>query len=581
MKLGFVKKKYGVDEEAIRFFERREKRPIFLTGFFSVISALVSSPETTTVVVGDRLQRKAARVFGKDVILFDDLIQNISEFKLLSEAFKMLNDRKVAIYSFNRPATSKNMSSYDSLAIERMSLGLNFPTMLDNITKYEKHFKQLFGNSYSIDYIEDLSRVPQVIKKGYYYGHEDFKSKFINTIGGKRVVTNSPDNPSKTIHFYGRCGAFGYAVEDRDTIPSLLQDSFNATNEFGRIKVSNHGLWGGGDEYIISNFLRDSHTFKENDIVVFYMRHFSKNELSVYQELGLHYYDITKEYHMYPCSKWAFYDRVGHASKDGYRFISKIIFDKLLCTKLAVKQVSEERKNEVILGCIREYLNKDQEDAFLNELEAYLTNIKEKYCVEANNKVLGSIVMNCNPFTKGHRYLIEYAASKVDRLFIFILEEDKSFFKFSDRFELVRLGVCDLKNVIVIPSREFMISAMTFPEYFMKDYIQKKEIDATRDLQIFCEHICPALNITKRFAGEEPLDMVTKQYNDNMKKILPEWGIEFIEIPRLKVNSENVVSASKVRDFLKEKNFEEIRKYVPDTTYTFLLDHYKEWEEIK
>ena len=86
-------------------------------------------------------------------------------------------------------------------------------------------------------------------------------------------------------------------------------------------------------------------------------------------------------------------------------------------------------------------------------------------------------------------------------MFVFVLEEDKSFFKFVDRFEMVKRGTSDLENVIVLPSREFMISAMTFPEYFMKDYTQTKEIDVTQDLSIFGEYIAPKLNITVRFAG--------------------------------------------------------------------------------
>ena len=40
----------------------------------------------------------------------------------------------------------------------------------------------------------------------------------------------------------------------------------------------------------------------------------------------------------------------------------------------------------------------------------------------------GAVVMNCNPLTLGHRYLIEQALKQCDYLMIFVVQEDKSFF---------------------------------------------------------------------------------------------------------------------------------------------------------
>ena len=90
---------------------------------------------------------------------------------------------------------------------------------------------------------------------------------------------------------------------------------------------------------------------------------------------------------------------------------------------------------------------------------------------ETRKNVNGAIVMNCNPFTRGHRYLIESAAKQVDTLYVFVVEEDKSFFPFTERLMLVRNGIKDLSNVIVLPSGKFMISSLTFPEYFVKKMI--------------------------------------------------------------------------------------------------------------
>jgi len=153
-----------------------------------------------------------------------------------------------------------------------------------------------------------------------------------------------------------------------------------------------------------------------------------------------------------------------------------------------------------------------------------------------------------------------------------VLEEDKSEFSFVDRYKLVKKNTEQLKNVTVLPSGKFIISSVTFDGYFYKNEISEKQADkqdVSLDLLIFAAAIAPALNIKIRFVGQEPLDPVTRHYNEEMKKILPEYGCEVIEIPRLEKNGKTV-SASFVRKLLKEKNFEEIKKIVPQTTLEYL-----------
>jgi len=187
---------------------------------------------------------------------------------------------------------------------------------------------------------------------------------------------------------------------------------------------------------------------------------------------------------------------------------------------------------------------------------------------------IGSIVMNCNPFTLGHQYLIEYAAAQVDYLYIFVVEEDKSYFKFQDRIELVGAGTAHLKNVKVLPSGHFIISSITFSEYFDKANLKGAMIDTSLDVETFGSQIAPCLDISVRFVGEEPLDPITAQYNQSMKDILPKYGVELREIPR-KETEGGVISASRVRKCLEEKNWVEIKKLVPETTYLFLEEKFK------
>lgn len=191
---------------------------------------------------------------------------------------------------------------------------------------------------------------------------------------------------------------------------------------------------------------------------------------------------------------------------------------------------------------------------------------------------VGAIVMNCNPFTLGHRALIEYAASRCDVLHVFAVSEDRSFFPTDVRCRLVRKGAADLPNVRVHPSGNYMISSATFPTYFLKKGEDAVRLQSELDITLFAERIAPLLNITKRFAGQEPLDPVTAKYNDAMRGILPEHGIEFCEIPRVTRGGE-VISASRVRQLLLDKGVcEEVLALVPQCTRQYLE---KEFESTR
>ena len=153
------------------------------------------------------------------------------------------------------------------------------------------------------------------------------------------------------------------------------------------------------------------------------------------------------------------------------------------------------------------------------------------------------------------------------------MEEDKSKFTFQDRIEMVKRGVKQYDRVIVLPSGKYILSIRTLPTYFSKEKLQHKQIDATEDVEIFAKYIAPALNIDIRFVGEEPLDKITKQYNEAMERVFTSYGIRFMEIPR-REDSKGVISASRVRMLLGENKWEELKSLVPETTYQYLAEHY-------
>lgn len=177
----------------------------------------------------------------------------------------------------------------------------------------------------------------------------------------------------------------------------------------------------------------------------------------------------------------------------------------------------------------------------------------------------GCIVCNCNPFTLGHRYLIETAAAQVEALHVFVLSEKKSLFPPEVRLKLVREGCQDLKNVFVHKTGPYMVSSATFPSYFIKDKARVDEIYCELDVHLFGERIAPALHIRRRFVGTEPNCPVTRFYNEQLKARLPGYGIELTEIPRRTCGGE-AISASRVRALMEEGNIEAIRPLVPEIT---------------
>ena len=183
---------------------------------------------------------------------------------------------------------------------------------------------------------------------------------------------------------------------------------------------------------------------------------------------------------------------------------------------------------------------------------------------------IGAIVVNCNPFTRGHQYLIETASKQCDLLHVFVLSENKSIFPTDVRLELVRKGLGHLKNVIVHETSDYLISSATFPSYFIKDKENVDNINCSLDLTIFYEYFVRGLKLKKRFVGTEPFCRVTNAYNKKMVEYLNRKGIEVTEIPRYKVDNIEI-SASRVRKLIAEDNYDEIEKIVPKTTYDFLI----------
>jgi len=192
----------------------------------------------------------------------------------------------------------------------------------------------------------------------------------------------------------------------------------------------------------------------------------------------------------------------------------------------------------------------------------------------------GAIVMNANPFTKGHRYLVEQAASQVDNLYVIVVKEDRSRFPCVERKAMIEAGCAGLDNVVVCEGSDYAISAATFPTYFLKKLDDATDTQIALDLDLFVNHIAKPLGVTVRFAGSEPEDALTRRYNELMAEILPGTSvavirqarrpIDFVEIPRLEQKGKPL-SATSLRRALDKGDLKAAMEYVPVTSVPYLI----------
>lgn len=229
-----------------------------------------------------------------------------------------------------------------------------------------------------------------------------------------------------------------------------------------------------------------------------------------------------------------------------------------------LKKIKEEGEvcKENNQGC------KKEEKTNLNITTPQHLNPSTPQPLTTTTPLRGVVVMNCNPFTLGHRYLIEQAAKQVERLFVMVVREDCSLFAYAERKAMVEQGVAHLENVTVIDGSEYAISQATFPTYFLKRLDDAADTQMLLDLDLFHRHIAPALGATVRFVGTEPTDRLTRRYNQLMHEVLADVR----EIARLEKKG-NAVSASRVRKAMEQGDMSTIRQLVPPTTLPYIIAH--------
>lgn len=457
----------------------------------------------------------------------------------------------------------RGLSSFEKHRLDHWIFDFN------DIAKEKDRLARIYGPDTDLEDLAQLFDGAVVVQQGPRKGLLDYRSPRVNILGGQRFTPGQPEHCRNHIHIFGACTVRGTGVADEETIAAFLQRQLNAWSP-NTYTVYNNGIgMGSGLEDDIVH-LSQFH-YAAGDVVVL-CNYISAEFEGLCAQAGIPFRACSPIFNRpHNHGEW-FTDDTFHTTAAGNRAISDCLFRILVDDQYVTPQADvpvtqaapvEKPRAKTDFPALAESA----------ELRAYLDSLQAHRVPGFADKHIGGIVMNCNPFTLGHRYLIESSAAKVDHLYIFVVEENKSFFDFADRIQLVRQGTADLPNVTVLPSGKFIISSVTFPGYFNKDHLTDATIDTSMDVDLFGLFIAPELNIRIRFVGEEPLDPVTRQYNESMRRRLPLYGVAFSEIAR-KESGSQVISASRVRRMLEAKDLTGLSALVPDTTLRYLQDRF-------
>lgn len=408
-----------------------------------------------------------------------------------------------------------------------------------------------------------------------------------------RVAVGIPSDARNNIFIVGDSTVVGYWSMDEDTCATYLQrlvnEAVNKKNLANTYACVIYGL--GGAKLDDSQVRLRNMVVRLGDVVVvgaeyrlFEMHPFRES----CKENGV---PLLFPQQIFDRPHWrgeVFYDRF-HLNPNGNRGLGVFLYDKIFVNPVRLSVPAFFRhyfsgfSGFPLLWEAKEMGKPKPLSVAEKELSAHrdlAPFIKQLELLRTGSQTVGCIVMNCNPFTLGHLHLVETAVVHTDRLHVFVLEEDASAFLFVERFQLAHTGTAHLPSVQTLASSRFIISTVTLPEYFAKGEHPDAVVDASVDLEMFCRWVAPALAVSVRFAGEEPNDRVTLQYNNAMAERLPVCGVQVRIVPRKK-DADGIlpISASHVRThLLSDKGtifrFRPVSSIVPETTLDYLLQKY-------
>ncbi len=412
--------------------------------------------------------------------------------------------------------------------------------------------EEFYGELYQIEDYANESAQKEIFDAMHNYMYQcDVTGKYFNAKEGRRVTCFQPQKYQGTIYFLGPCWVIGAFVEDQYTVESWLQKKL--LEKGYAYKVENYGEMMRLDAAIDMR-LMEIGEFQTNDIIVY--------QSGVGEVADIEGSSLEKFYEKHNIPVEWVTDNYGHCNHKANQLLADSILETIepyLCKQITGKEKGRKKIDIDFCTVMKAYMQHKYFNQYFSEFSV------EKY------NTIGAVVVKCNPFHLGHRYLIEEAKSKVDFLIVFILEEEEFLFPFEERFQLIEEGIKDLDNILVVPNGDFILSSKTFPQFYSKADNRVVVLNAEYDAFVFAEYVAKVLHITHRFTGKNPKGKIEKVYYEAMRKILPQKGIIFEEIPRKEIEGEGV-SSSKVRRRLKDQNYREAFSLLPYSTVRYLKE---------
>lgn len=322
-------------------------------------------------------------------------------FDLLKEEIARLGQMGVQFLFFQTPLRQniKNLSEFEQQRLDHWEFDFNHITDRDC-----EMIGQIYPPEVTTDYLQQVYDGSRVYEKNGIKYLADFSSRYVNVIMGHRITMDCPQQWNNTIYLFGQCTARGTGVEDKHTIASFLQRQLNQNGK-SSYRVMNMAVGCGSDLYDDIMHMRET-DFRSGDLVILCtnleivpLEEFRKNNIAYYDTSFL--FDRPHAY-----GEW-FTDMTFHTNAAGNSVIATYIYDVLEKSSLLI-----QTKEKPPVHSHRTL--QDTDERMSEDLRQYLQSLSE-YRKEGKN---GCIVMNCNPFTLGHQYLVEYASKKVDHLYL-------------------------------------------------------------------------------------------------------------------------------------------------------------------
>ena len=409
-----------------------------------------------------------------------------------------------------------------------------------------------YGELYTKEYAEEVGKHNFLLESNDIYTRlKDTSGPYFNVVDGDRVTLEQPEDAERTIWFFGPCFMIGAFVEDKYTIETILQQRLN--REGYRFKVVNCGCFESHYQEMVHI---TSTPMRAGDILVMHV------ENRPFE--GTESIDLTELLVQNKVPNDWLLDLPLHCNHKVNKIYADDLFDRMVRDGVLNDDGDGSEKRTMLSRALA--VNSLYLDLHFNDFHP-----KE-------GERIGTVGMHGNPFTLGHRYLIETASKQVDKLFVLLIEDELGIFSYAERFAMAVEGTRDLPNVRIVSGGPFQATRNVFREYFVKVQPTDMRESATADALIYTEIIGPRLGISCRFFGDERHNPKMQFFNDLMLDLLPKYGIDAIEIPRAKTHGQSI-SASAARKAAAEGDRETLLQHIPETTVKYFIGEDEESTE--